>query len=177
MLHVCEEIIKSMSDRAVRHPPSSSRPVSAPYPRWLSVSVFLKDAITAAAETPLDSGPPRQGLCNQAPKEALKLTELLKAFFFLSFFHHIFFCSAAAQSLSHSFLTLPYTEITSAWPRGDIVSILFLINLTHWQSLLNNKALPPLFFQRGDIFISVRRSDLGFTPDLDFSFARLSITI
>lgn len=27
------------------------------------------------------------------------------------------------------------------------------------------------FFQRGDIFISVRRSDPGFTPDLDFSFA------
>ncbi len=72
------------------------------------------------------------------------------------------------------FLVPPYSlrsskQITSAWPRSDTVSILFLINLAHWQSLLNNKACP--FFQRGDIFISVRRSDLGFTPDLDFSFA------
>lgn len=115
-------------------------------------------------------------------KGPTKLAEILKAFFsFFSFSLPIFFCSAAAaQPLSYSFffLTLPYTEITSAWPRGDTVSILFLINLAHWQSLLNNKALPPLFFsQRGDIFISVRRGDLGFTPDLDFSFARLSLAL
>ena len=56
----------------------------------------------------------------------------------------------------------------SKWPNSDIVCILFLINLTHWQSLLNHKARP----SPADIFIFVRRADLKFTSALDFALLK-----
>lgn len=56
-------------------------------------------------------------------------SEILKAFFSLLF-------SGLPYSIRSS------KQITSAWPQSDTVSILFLINLAHWQSLLNNKACP-----------------------------------
>ena len=147
-----------VSHRAPRHQASRPGPVSFPFPSWLTVSVFLGNAAAPLKAYP--HCPLQQGLCKE--KQGAKLTEILKAFFSLfSFF-------SWSPSL---FFLHPYTEITSAWPRSDTVSILFLINLAHWHSLLNNKACPFFFLQRGDILISVRRGDLGLTPDLDFSFA------
>lgn len=86
----------------------------------------------------------------QAEPNGPNLTEILKSFllspisFFLS--STFFVCVSPPPQHSLPILFAPlHTEITSAWPRGDTVSILFLINLAHWQSLLNNKACP-LFF-------------------------------
>lgn len=131
---------QKVSDRASLHQPSRPRPGPPPCPGLLTVCVSEADAAAPHAAPP--HCPRQQGLC--AHKTRGQTSGNIESFSFLS--SHplhlllLYFCGRRHHLHPLLFSSPLQTQITSAWPKSDTASILFLINLAHWQSLLNNKA-------------------------------------